>query len=204
MTLAKILLAQGTATSRQESLGLLARLHEFYESIHNKHCLIEVLALKAMLHDAIGDRPAALADLAEALILAQPSRRIRPFVDLGPKMAALMAMLGQQKRFERYIGEILSSFDRFAPSTLLNISNPEASHLPEPSLEPPCKPDPRLTNREIDIVKLLSRRLSNKEIAEKLFISPETVKRHTINIYRKLSVHNRQEAVVRAKALGLL
>jgi LuxR family maltose regulon positive regulatory protein len=71
-------------------------------------------------------------------------------------------------------------------------------------LESPRKLDEKLTNREIDIVKLLSQRLSNKEIAEKLFISPETVKRHTINIYRKLSVHNRQEAVVRAKALGLL
>jgi LuxR family maltose regulon positive regulatory protein len=204
MTLAKILLAQGTATSRQESLGLLARLHEFYESVHNKHCLIEVLALKAMLHDAAGDRPAALADLAEALILAHPSRRKRPFLDLGPKMAALLEMLGHQKRFERYIGEILATFDRFTPSSLQNISIPKASQLPTPPLEPPCKPDPRLTNREIDIVKLLSRRLSNKEIAEKLFISPETVKRHTINIYRKLSVHNRQEAVVRAKALGLL
>jgi LuxR family maltose regulon positive regulatory protein len=204
MTLAKILLAQGTATSRQESLGLLARLHEFYESVHNKHCLIEVLALKAMLHDAIGDRPAALADLAEALILAHPSRRKQPFLDLGPKMAALLELLGHQKRFERYIGEILETFDRFTPSTLQNISNPKASHQPEPSLESPRKLDEKLTNREIDIVKLLSRRLSNKEIAEKLFISPETVKRHTVNIYRKLSVHDRQEAVAQAQDLGLL
>jgi tetratricopeptide (TPR) repeat protein len=83
MTRAKILLFQGTPPSRQEALVLLVRLHEFYESVHNKHCLIEVLALKAMLHDAAGDRPAALADLAEALILAHPSRRKQPFLDLG-------------------------------------------------------------------------------------------------------------------------
>jgi LuxR family maltose regulon positive regulatory protein len=204
MTRAKILLVQGTPTSRQEALGLLVRLNEFYKSVHNKHCLIEVLALKAMLHDATGDRPAALADLAEALILAHPSRRKQPFLDLGPKMAALLELLGHQKRFERYIGEILETFDRFTPSTLQNISNPKASHQPEPSLESPRKLDEKLTNREIDIVKLLSRRLSNKEIAEKLFISPETVKRHTVNIYRKLSVHDRQEAVAKAQDLGLL
>jgi ATP/maltotriose-dependent transcriptional regulator MalT len=204
MTRAKILLVQGTRKSRQESLGLLARLHEFYESVHNKHCLIEVLALKALLHDAEGDRPAALADLADALILAQPSRRKRPFLDLGPKMAALLELLGHQKRFERYIGEILAMFDSFEPSSLQNISNPKASNQPTPPLEPPRKPNANLTNREIDIIKLLSRRMSNKEIAEKLFISPETVKRHTINIYRKLSVHKRQEAVVQAQALGLL
>jgi len=119
-------------------------------------------------------------------------------------MAALLELLGHQKRFEKYIGEILATFDRFAPSTLQNISNPKVSHLLEPSLESPRKLDEKLTNREIDIVKLLSRRLSNKEIAEKLFISPETVKRHTVNIYKKLSVHDRQEAVVKAQDLGLI
>ncbi|MBW2429188.1 MAG: hypothetical protein JRF56_09535 [Deltaproteobacteria bacterium] len=204
MTQAKTLLIQGTPASRQEALELLIRLREFYESVHNKHCLIEVLALEAMLYDAEGDRPAALAHLADALILAQPSRRKRPFLDLGPKMAVLLGLLGQQKRFERYIGEILVTFDRFETSTLQNISNPKSSYLPESSIEPPSKPDAKLTSREIDIIKLLSLRLSNKEIAEKLFISPETVKRHTINIYKKLCVNNRQKAVDQAQALGLI
>jgi LuxR family maltose regulon positive regulatory protein len=61
-----------------------------------------------------------------------------------------------------------------------------------------------LTNRELDIIHLMAERMSNKEIAAKLFISPGTVKRHTNNIYRKLGTHNRQEAVASARAMGLL
>ena len=76
--------------------------------------------------------------------------------------------------------------------------------LDEP-LPPTNSPlDEPLTNREIEILSLLEQRLRNKEIAEKLFISPETVKRHTINIYGKLNVHNRREAVDKANALGIL
>jgi DNA-binding NarL/FixJ family response regulator len=55
----------------------------------------------------------------------------------------------------------------------------------------------------MDIITLLAKRLSNKEIAERLFISPGTVKLHTVNIYKKLNTHNRQEAVVKAQSLGL-
>lgn len=61
-----------------------------------------------------------------------------------------------------------------------------------------------LTNREIDILELLSQRLQNKEIAEKLFISPETVKKHLQNIYQKLNAANRREAVENARNLDIL
>jgi len=61
-----------------------------------------------------------------------------------------------------------------------------------------------LTNRELEIIAQLAQRMSNKEIAEKLFISPETVKRHTINVYQKLNTSNRREAVARAGAIGIL
>jgi LuxR family maltose regulon positive regulatory protein len=61
-----------------------------------------------------------------------------------------------------------------------------------------------LTNRELDVLDLLSQRLRNKEIAEKLFISPETIKKHLANIYRKLDVSSRRQAVERAKQIGIL
>jgi LuxR family maltose regulon positive regulatory protein len=64
--------------------------------------------------------------------------------------------------------------------------------------------DQPLTNRELDIVHLMAERLSNKEIAAKLFIAPGTVKRHTNNIYRKLATHDRQKAVAEARAMGLI
>lgn len=204
LTLARILIAQDTTITRQKADDLLERLHVFYGSIHNKHLLIEVLSLKAMLHDSEGDRSAALADLENALILAHPSRRIHPFLDLGPKMAALLELFGHRKRFESYIGEILAAFDRFEAQTLQNIPSPQTSHLQTPSLEAAPNLDKPLTNRELEILSSLSKRLSNKEIAEELFISPETVKRHTINIYKKLASHSRQEAVTTARSLGIL
>ena len=64
--------------------------------------------------------------------------------------------------------------------------------------------DKPLSNRELEILSLLGKGLRNKEIATRLFISPETVKKHTINIYRKLDAHNRQHAVVKAYGLGVL
>jgi len=64
--------------------------------------------------------------------------------------------------------------------------------------------DKPLSNRELEILSLLGKGLRNKEIADRLFIAPETVKRHTANIYRKLDAHNRQKAVVKAYELGLL
>ena len=61
-----------------------------------------------------------------------------------------------------------------------------------------------LTTRELEVLILLAQRLSNKEIGEKLFISPDTVKRHTVNIYSKINVHTRQEAVAKARDMGIL
>lgn len=77
-----------------------------------------------------------------------------------------------------------------------DFATPQSESLPAP--------DGPLTNRELDIINLLADRLSNKEIAQRLFISPGTVKRHTNNIYRKLTTHNRQEAVAKAKTFGLI
>ena len=80
-------------------------------------------------------------------------------------------------------------------------SDDQSAHLSGVNTQPLVE---SLTNREMEILSLLSLRISNQEIAEKLFISPETVKRHTINIYQKLNAHSRREAVAKAVGLGLL
>jgi ATP/maltotriose-dependent transcriptional regulator MalT len=87
----------------------------------------------------------------------------------------------------------------------------EAADQPITSAHQPLRPSTPsqplvapLTNREIDVLNLLAQRLSNKEIAEKLFLSPETVKGHLRNIYQKLQVNTRRESVEKAKALGIL
>ena len=198
MTLAKWLLAQSSTESLQRAEDLLSRLHDFFASIHNTRFLLDVLTLQALLHDASGKEPAALEKLTRVITLAEPGGFIRLFVDFGPKMAALLSRLSNQKIALSYVGQLLAAFKdeeigrvQAAPDSL----TVDPLSLINRSLDEP------LTKREFEILSLLEQRLRNKEIADKLFISPETVKRHNINIYGKLNVNSRIEAVDRAKAL---
>jgi LuxR family maltose regulon positive regulatory protein len=188
-SLVEILLAQGTSASLEEAAHLLARLHEVVQATHNTRFLIEVLALEALLHDARRDRSAALEALQQAVTVAEPGGVIRVFVDRGPKMAVLLNQLAARQTGRGFIATILDAFAA-APGS-------------EPALRQPGLIEP-LTERELDVLGLLALRLSNKEIARELCISPMTVKRHTVNIYQKLRVDGRREAVARATALGIL
>jgi len=149
-----------------------------------------VLALQALLHTAKNDEGAALIALEESLALAHPGGFIRLYVDLGPEMADLLRRLQNREPFIEQIASILNAFVDAVPHDPLGKEN---GQLIEP-----------LTKRESEILELLARRYSNKEIATELVISPETVKRHAVNIYQKLAVHNRRGAVEMAGALGLI
>jgi LuxR family maltose regulon positive regulatory protein len=161
---------------------------------------------------------AALESLSGALELAKPGGFIRLFVELGPKMADLLKQLITQNVAVGYIGRILTAFKEdhsLPPSPSLPVSPsphhplpPSSSysafripnstfHTSQPSVQP-------LTNRERQILDLLGQWLQNKEIAAKLFISPLTVKKHLDNIYGKLNVSGRRQAVEKAQILGIL
>ncbi len=196
LTLPKILLAQDTAASREQAAAVLARLHAFVTATHNTHFTIEVLALQALLHDAQRDEQAALARLQQAVSLAEPGGFIRLFVDLGPRMASLVARLRWTGILPAYAAQILQAFGE--PTAA--VSRPQAAVSPMSQME---LVEP-LTDREHDILILLAQRLTAKEIAQALVISPMTVKRHAANIYSKLQVNGRREAVAKATSLGLL
>jgi LuxR family maltose regulon positive regulatory protein len=197
LTLVRILMAQDTSDSRQQAADLLNQLNDFLIPIHNKQFQINVLALQAVLHDILCEKSAALDKLTTALNLAEPSGYIRIFVDMGSQMFGLLKQLVRQNVALDYIGQILAAFrdDERA-------FGPEAADQPiasprQPLVEP-------LTNRELDVLELLAQRLSNKEIADKLFISTETIKSHLQNIFQKLEVSKRREAVEKAKKVGIL
>jgi LuxR family maltose regulon positive regulatory protein len=190
LTLVRILMAQDTSDSRQQAADHLNQLNDFLVSIHNKQFQINVLALQAVHHDTLGEQSAALDKLTTALNLAEPSGFIRLFVDLGPQMFGLLMQLARQNVALDYIGQILAAFRDDERAVI-----PEAAG--HKSLVEP------LTNRELDVLELLAQRLSNKEIADKLFISAETVKGHLQNIYQKLEVKKRREAVEKAKNIGI-
>jgi len=206
LTLVRVLLAQDTTASREQAADLLTQLYDFVVSTHNTRFQIDVLALQALLYDSQGEGPAALESLTHALQLAEPGGFIRPFVDLGPRMDDLLKRLYKQGVAVDYIETILAAFRDEYQSVV-----PEAAAQPTASARQPRRPSPPsqplvepLTNRELDVLELLAQRLSNKEIADKLFISTTTVKSHIHNLYGKLNVSKRREAVEKAKKIGIL
>ena len=201
LTFVKILLAQNTTVSREHAGDFLKQLFDFVVSTHNTRFQIEVLALQALLCDIRGEGSAALEGLAKALGLAEPGGFIRLFVDLGPQMADLLKRLVRQNVAVRYIGRILAAFKEDAYRAMQGESDHPPAHPPPLSTQPLIEP---LTNREHQILNLLRERLQNKEIAAELFISSETVKKHLNNIYGKLNVSSRLEAVEKAKTLRIL
>jgi LuxR family maltose regulon positive regulatory protein len=189
LSLATIWIDQGTQQSLAEAGTLLAGLREFCERTHNVWHLIEVVALEALLSDALGEHQKALSSLEEAIQLARQGGYIRVFVDLGASMHALLAELRQNEIEPVYLDRILKAF-------------PAAQATDSPSHQFVGRND--LTNRECEILELLAQRLTNQEIAERLVLSPGTVKQHLYNIYRKLHVKSRRQAVSVAEELGIL
>jgi ATP/maltotriose-dependent transcriptional regulator MalT len=195
-----VLLVMNTPASRQHAAEALSRLVDFVTTTHNTRFTIEVLALQALLQDAQGDERAALALLQRAVLMAEPGGFIRLFVDLGPRMADLLARLQRTGIASGYTGQILQAFGESVPAAPGQRAAGSAAVSPSGRAE---LVEP-LTDREREVLALLAQRLSNKEIAQALIISPQTVKRHTINVYQKLQVNGRRDAVARAISLGLL
>ncbi len=188
---------KSTTNSRQQAADLLSRLNDFYGSIHNTWGLFNGLALQALLHAAAGEQAKALTALNEAVTLARPGKFIRPFLDLGPSMFDLLTLLSRSDMATNYVGKLLSAF-RKEGADRIDSAAAASRQTKSPAL------DENLTKREREILVLLTRGLPNKRIAEELFISPETVRRHNSNIYSKLNVHDRHASVQRALAIGLI
>jgi LuxR family maltose regulon positive regulatory protein len=198
LTLVKIWLAQDTPASRRQAADLLDTSREFLETTRNTRFLIEVLALQALLQDGQGERGAALELLEQAVALAEPGGFIRLFVDLGPPLERLLDRLRWQGVAPDYIGQILAASGTKDKGPKTKGQHPSSILRPSSDLAEP------LTPRELEVLALLGRHLTNQEIAEALVVSPSTVKTHTLNIYRKLEVHGRKQAVARAIELDIL
>ncbi|MCC6604490.1 MAG: tetratricopeptide repeat protein [Anaerolineae bacterium] len=196
ITLARILLAQGRQVGGerplQESLQLLNRLLTAAETDGRTGSVLEILVLQALAHQAQGDTAAARAALVRALTLAEPEGYVRLFVDAGPSLEKLLRETAVQKIAPGYVGRLLAAFDGQA-------SAPESPTLPaaQPLVEP-------LSERELEVLALVAEGLSNREIADRLFLALSTVKGHNRVIYGKLHVSRRTEAVARAQELGIL
>jgi LuxR family maltose regulon positive regulatory protein len=187
MMLARILIAQERL---DEATNLLQHLLKAAEMGGRTSRAIEILILQAKVFQAGGDTIQAMVALEQALTLAEPGGFIRIFVDEGPLMETLLKrMKAEDGRIKDYVRTLLAAFTD-------KESHPSALS-PQPLIEP-------LSNRELEVLHLIAEGLSNREIGLRLYLSPNTVKRHANNIYEKLNVHSRTEAVAKARTLGIL
>ena len=200
LTLARVLLAERSIPSLERADQLLKQLAAYLTRTHNRRFLIETLAIQSMLSGYRDNQTAAVKLLQQAVSMATPGDTIRVFVDLGPACLKQLSRLDLEADALTFAGRILAAQQAGVPgaSSSLPGNEPSRSILATPEMVEP------LSAREREVISLLARRLSNSEIAEKLFIAPKTVKAHLYNIYQKFHVGNRRAAVTKARALGFI
>jgi len=175
------------AGSIREVILLVERLLRGAEEGVRTGSLLEILVVQALAQQTQGDIPGALAPLQRALTLAEPEGYVRTFADEGPAMASLLRAAAKQGMARSYIGSLLAAFD----------TTGDRGQVKPGLIEP-------LSERELDVLRLLRTDLDGPDIARELVVSLHTVRSHTKNIYAKLGVNSRRAAVRRAAELELL
>jgi len=186
LTYCRHLIYSGQTVHLQEAISILTQLDETAISTCNDLLRIRVMALNALVFVAEGDLNKAQERLESAISIAEHSRCLRVFLDLGTPMASLI------RRSELpqcgLAGELIEAFEQEMP------------YLPDGTSKILVE---NLTEQELRVLGFLKRRFSNKEIANELYVTTSTVKSHTIHIYQKLNVSSRREAVDKASRLGI-
>jgi LuxR family maltose regulon positive regulatory protein len=208
LTLARVLLAQNRP---DEAIRLLVRLRSAAQAAGRIGRVIETLAVLAVALQARGETGQALAALEPALALAEPEGYVRVFVDEGEAMRSVIRDWrletrrqkrdGGEARLNRllvYADKLLAAFpDRMLQYPITNDPSPISTLQSLPLVEP-------LSEREIEVLHFIAAGMSNQDIAQKLVVALSTIQWHLKNIYGKLNVHSRTQAVARARELGLL
>ncbi len=205
LTAVRACLAGSTPDRLPWAETLLATCRAEAEARHLLHRLLEIATLQSLVYAAQGRGQAAVDVLREAVLLGEPGGALRLFADAGPGLVRYLRQLAGAGVAGTYVERVLAACagatQQPAPQALL--APPSAGRAPNHPLAAEEMAS-RLTNREIDILLLLERRLTNQEIATFLTISPDTVRKHTISLYKKLDADNRRQAVAKARSLGLL
>ncbi len=200
LTLVRLLLAQhradGGSTPLSPVLGLLDRMHTAAATAGRDGSLLEIRVLQALAHDANGDRPAALAALGLAMLEApEPDNHVRLYLDEGSPMLALLHQAAQAAEPASEHGDAVRGQAR----RLL-----DAAETPVAKAETKQELVDPLSQRELDVLRLLDSELTGPEIARELYVTVNTLRTHTKRIFTKLDAKTRASAVRRARERGLL
>jgi LuxR family maltose regulon positive regulatory protein len=196
VTLARVLIATGQIDpgngALDEASRLLERLLQAAETGGRLGSVIQILLLQALVFQAQDYHPHAIQSLERALVLAEPQGYVRIFVDEGQSMRLLLEKQSNRRdhALNGYVNSLLTAFAK--PAASQSVIHHQKSDLIEP-----------LSERELEVLRLLRSELSGPEIAQQLIVSLNTLRTHTKNIFNKLGVNNRRMAVRRAEELDL-
>jgi LuxR family maltose regulon positive regulatory protein len=204
LILARVLIAEYQSSrvngSITQASGLLERLQKAAQAQRWMARVIEILVTLSLAYQAQGNISLARASLERALELAQPEGYVRLFVDEGEPVRLLLLDFrswienqpgGRSHLLRDYVEKLSAAFDRLAEQQ--SVASPKNSKLIEP-----------LSERELEVLRLIAQGLSNIEISQRLFLALSTIKGYNLRIFGKLQAQNRTDAVARARDLGLL
>jgi LuxR family maltose regulon positive regulatory protein len=189
---------EGKDSYFEEAIHLLKRILRAAEDANWIHEAIKTLILQSIAMSALGNHPGAQQALIRALKLAQPGGYVRIFIDEGPPIVRLLGQLQEQAEVGEYAEHLLaaseSQQEMVEQREMVPLSIPQKTSV---------APTGGLSEREMEVLRLLKTGMTSKEIADSLFIATSTTRSHLKSIYRKLDVHSRLEAIQRAEDLGL-
>jgi LuxR family maltose regulon positive regulatory protein len=206
LTLARVAIAQyrhnGTDEVIHPVIELLTRLLAAAEARERTGSLIKILVVLALAKEALGNVAAAISSLERALTLAEPEGYVRIFAECGPPMLRLLREAMTRGIIPTYTQRLLTASETWGQQPKASSDRPtyrglSAVEAPQPLIEP-------LSQRELEVLKLLNTELTGPEIARELVVALSTVRTHTKRIYSKLNVTNRRAAVKRAAELELI
>jgi LuxR family maltose regulon positive regulatory protein len=199
--LARLMIEQGSLERENisQSLKLLERLLEMNESAGAINSLLEILLLRARGLAAIGDETRARETLEQALLLAQPEKYMRTFIDEGDVIGGLLLKIKANGISQAYLNELISAQELGSSSFVSRAQQ----RLDDTGVYELLLVEP-LSERELQVLRLMDSELSSPEIADELIIAVSTVRSHIKNIYSKLGVHSRYEAVEKARQMNLI
>jgi LuxR family maltose regulon positive regulatory protein len=189
-------------SSWQEALALVQSTETECKPANLNRMLVEALLLKAIIHQATGDPDCAIAEMTGAIRTAVPDRYVRVFVDGGEAVQRLLVQCAARCTPEEAAGihQLLAHFPAIAEK-LADSSHGRTDVQGQPPISELVEP---LTAREQEVLELIAAGCTNREIADRLVTTENTVKKHTSHIFGKLMVANRTQALIQARALGLI
>jgi LuxR family maltose regulon positive regulatory protein len=191
LVLARVLIAQKRF---EEAHSVVEQICRIAQEIGKRQTELEGLIMTSIVFSAQGDTDQALVHLEKALSIGESGGFIRIFVDEGPQMARLLYEALSHEIAPEYVQRLLKAFP---------VEEPEKAGSTQPYGTDSELIEP-LSEREFEVLQLIANGLSNQEISSRLYLSLNTVKAHTRNIYGKLGVNKRTLAVAKARALGLI